>query len=146
LLDDYYNCKISDFGLSRVRDELGNMTSNVGFLVFMAPEVYRGENYSFAADVYSFGILLYELLTGQEANLKLDPLKYAYEVCNNSHRPEIPNLQIITPYQPLLQRSWSQNPEERPTFSEILKLLNDINSPKPNQIKQLNKDTNEYIT
>eukprot|EP01129_Flabellula_baltica_P011679 TRINITY_DN5164_c0_g1_i2.p1 TRINITY_DN5164_c0_g1~~TRINITY_DN5164_c0_g1_i2.p1 ORF type:complete len:521 (-),score=71.24 TRINITY_DN5164_c0_g1_i2:341-1903(-) len=38
LLDEHYTCKISDFGLSRVTVEVGNMTSNVGFVVCMAPE------------------------------------------------------------------------------------------------------------
>jgi len=43
LLDDHYGCKLSDFGLSRVKDELQKMTPNVGFLANTAPEVFRGE-------------------------------------------------------------------------------------------------------
>jgi serine/threonine protein kinase len=66
LLDDHYMTKLSDFGLSRHKDDLKKMTSNVGFLANIAPEVFKGEKYSEKADVFSFSIVLYELFTGKE--------------------------------------------------------------------------------
>ena len=66
LLDDSWNVKICDFGLSRykkrqIRENIGK----VGTPHWMAPEILRGEPYSEASDVYSFGVILWELVTGE---------------------------------------------------------------------------------
>ena len=54
---------LSDFGV-RIEDARGNMTKAAGTLLWMAPEVFRGDqNYTSAVDVYSFGIVLWELAT-----------------------------------------------------------------------------------
>ena len=62
-MDEHYEAKVSDFGLSRVKD-LGTMTSCVGTPQWMAPEVLQSKSrYSEKADVYSFGVVLFELIT-----------------------------------------------------------------------------------
>ena len=61
LLDHALNCKLADFGWTRVIDK--EMTSKIGTYQWMAPEVIRGYKYSEKADVFSFGIILWELAT-----------------------------------------------------------------------------------
>ncbi|EGC36807.1 hypothetical protein DICPUDRAFT_10036, partial [Dictyostelium purpureum] len=60
---DYRNCKskISDFGISKVKN--GSSTPRVGNVSHMAPEVYQSKPYTEASDVFSYGIILWELIT-----------------------------------------------------------------------------------
>lgn len=57
------DCKIADFGLSKMQD-LGEMTHSLGCLPYQSPEVFKGETYTKLADIYSFGCVLYELFSG----------------------------------------------------------------------------------
>ena len=73
LVDKNWNIKLADFGLSRIRDPSSRHALSkekarklrVGTPNWMAPEILRGEKYEEASDVYSFGIVLLELLTGK---------------------------------------------------------------------------------
>ena len=68
LIDEYWNVKICDFGLSRIRNTKKNKKNNnirVGTPHWMAPEILKGEKYEYESDVYSFGIILWKMLTGQ---------------------------------------------------------------------------------
>jgi len=122
LLDEHYHCKISDFGLSRLKIEGHQMTAHVGFLVCMAPEVYIGEEYSFQADVYSFGMVLYHIAVGKQPNGDLDLLKFAHMVAHEKYRPAIPS--TVPPlYKQLIDQCWQQVPDDRPQFSSLLELL-----------------------
>lgn len=58
------NAKISDYGISQFTTLYG-LTAQEGTPAYRAPEVVRRETYSFQADVFSFGITLYCLLTGR---------------------------------------------------------------------------------
>ncbi|RHY44082.1 hypothetical protein DYB38_007067 [Aphanomyces astaci] len=63
LLSDTWEAKLSDFGISRVTSLDDTMTSNVGTVAWIAPEVLTGGRYTEKADIYSFGVLLSELDT-----------------------------------------------------------------------------------
>jgi serine/threonine protein kinase len=157
LLDDHWTTKLGDFGLSRVKDDVNKMTSNVGFLANIAPEVFKGEKYSEKADVFSFGMILYELFTGREPHEGVDILKYANLVSHEDFRPPFPgdptlqaqaqekafiqgtqpfsfvdsagktnfhSLVIHPDWKQLIEDCWAQNPEKRPSFSEISSRVN----------------------
>src|SRR5687768_7743164 len=62
-VDKHFNVKVADFGESRDAGGLFTMTKGIGTYLWMAPEVVNQEEYSLAADVYSFGMVLWELVT-----------------------------------------------------------------------------------
>ena len=55
LLDESYNAKVADFGLSRLKAQERSMTGNCGTVQWMAPEILANEGYAEPADVYSYG-------------------------------------------------------------------------------------------
>lgn len=65
LLDDSYTAKVCDFGLSRLKAQERSMTGNCGTVQWMAPEVLANQRYAEPADVYSFGTIVWEMLTGE---------------------------------------------------------------------------------
>ncbi|CAI5711116.1 unnamed protein product [Peronospora destructor] len=80
LIDSHGTAKISDFGLSCVL-EIGSsfdLTAETGTYRWMAPEVIRHEPYSSKADVYSFGIVLWELLASDQSFRGLTPIQAAF--------------------------------------------------------------------
>ncbi|XP_049850484.1 stress-activated protein kinase alpha-like [Schistocerca gregaria] len=129
LLDANYATKISDFGLSRIRDEMNNMSVLVGFLGVMAPEVFKGEKYSEKADVFSFAMVLYEILTGREAcQLEGASLPaYANSVANQGYRPpwtdRVLQDESLASWRRLTEECWAQDPENRLSFYQILERI-----------------------
>ncbi|KAF0685919.1 Aste57867_22236 [Aphanomyces stellatus] len=63
LMSANWEAKLSDFGISRVTSQDDTMTSNIGTVAWIAPEVLTGGRYSEKADIYSFGVFLSELDT-----------------------------------------------------------------------------------
>ena len=57
--------KVADFGVARVKAQTGVMTAETGTYRWMAPEVIEHKPYDHKADVFSYGIVLWELLTGK---------------------------------------------------------------------------------
>ena len=65
LLDENYTIKISDFGLARLNNENNLMDTICGSPIYMAPEIMKYNKYDNKADIWSLGIIFYELLTGR---------------------------------------------------------------------------------
>lgn len=65
LLDDNLQVKIADFGVARLVDKDSIMTAETGTYRWMAPEVIEHKAYDSKADIFSFGIVLWELITGK---------------------------------------------------------------------------------
>jgi len=84
----------------------------------MSPEVIRHEPYSLAADVYSFGVLLWELWARQQPFFGMSPIQAAFGVARQGLRPHMPH---NTPplLGALISRCWHGNPEARPSFNDI---------------------------
>jgi serine/threonine protein kinase len=79
LMDDQV-VKVADFGVARVKDQSGVMTAETGTYRWMAPEVIEHLPYDHRADVFSFGIVLWELLTGKLPYEDMTPLQAAVAV------------------------------------------------------------------
>ncbi|TYH17475.1 hypothetical protein ES288_A05G194600v1 [Gossypium darwinii] len=127
LMDENGVVKIADFGVARVQAQPGVMTAETGTYRWMAPEVIEHKPYDHKADVFSFGVVLWEMLTGKLPYENLTPLQAAVGVVQKDLRPVIP--QYTRPkFVELLERCWQQDPSLRPEFSEITNLLEDLAS------------------
>lgn len=125
LMDENEVVKVADFGVARVKAQSGIMTAETGTYRWMAPEVIEHKPYDHKADVFSFGIVLWELLTGKLPYEYLTPLQAAVGVVQKGLRPTIPK-NSQPKLAELLERCWQQDPALRPDFSEIIEILQQI--------------------
>ena len=126
--NDAIQIKISDFGLTREIDLDELMTGKIGTSHWMAPEVLSSSKYSARADVYSFSILMYEVITREVPYRGKKQEEIRTQVLLNNLRPD---LKLIPPSCPgklltLMTLCWKQEAEKRPSFSSILDLLNGV--------------------
>ncbi|KAB2609781.1 hypothetical protein D8674_040163 [Pyrus ussuriensis x Pyrus communis] len=117
-------CKIGDLGLSKIKQRTLVSGGVRGTIPWMAPELLSGNNnlVTEKVDVYSFGIVMWELLTGEEPYGRLRSEEMIAGIIKGSLRPEIPSWCDPT-WRSLMERCWSSDPNTRPTFSEIAKDL-----------------------
>lgn len=125
LMDENEVVKVADFGVARVKAQSGVMTAETGTYRWMAPEVIEHKPYDHKADVFSFGIVMWELLTGKLPYEYLTPLQAAVGVVQKGLRPTIPK-NTHPKLAELLERCWQQDPALRPDFSEIIPILQQI--------------------
>jgi len=127
LLDEYFKVKICDFGLAKLLTNAqpdSSMTS-CGTPAWTAPEVLRNERYTESADVFSFGIVLWELVTREEPHHGVPPFQVVFAVGTQGIRPAIPSScppDVTT----LIEECWAESPDYRPNFAEIMKRLESI--------------------
>ncbi|KAJ6395643.1 hypothetical protein OIU77_020824 [Salix suchowensis] len=125
LMDENEVVKVADFGVARVKTQTGVMTAETGTYRWMAPEVIEHKPYDHKADVFSFGIVLWELLTGKIPYDYLTPLQAAVGVVQKGLRPTVPK-NTPTKLAELLEKCWQHDPARRPDFSEIIEILQRI--------------------
>uniref|UniRef100_A0A4W4GAF3 Mitogen-activated protein kinase kinase kinase n=1 Tax=Electrophorus electricus TaxID=8005 RepID=A0A4W4GAF3_ELEEL len=113
--------KITDFGLAREWHRTTKMSA-AGTYAWMAPEVIKLSLFSKSSDVWSFGVLLWELLTGEVPYREIDALAVAYGVAMNKLTLPVPST-CPEAFAQLLGECWSPNPHSRPSFGCILKRL-----------------------
>ncbi|KAK9076824.1 hypothetical protein SSX86_005158 [Deinandra increscens subsp. villosa] len=120
-------CKIGDLGLSKVKQHTLVSGGVRGTLPWMAPELLSGKNHmvSEKIDVYSFGIVMWELLTGDEPYGDMHCASIIGGIVNNSLRPTIPTW-CDPEWKALMGSCWSADPSERPSFSEISQKLRNM--------------------
>lgn len=118
LMDENNIVKIADFGVARIIETTGHMTAETGTYRWMAPEVIEHKPYDEKADVFSFAIVLWELLTCRIPYSEMTPLQAAVGVVQKGLRPDIP------PSTPpalglLMEACWAQEAAHRPSFRDL---------------------------
>ncbi|GLI63196.1 hypothetical protein VaNZ11_006095 [Volvox africanus] len=118
LMDENAIVKIADFGVARVIATSGDMTAETGTYRWMAPEVIEHKPYDEKADVFSFGIVLWELLTCKVPYTDMTPLQAAVGVVQKGLRPAIPP-NCPLPVAELMGTCWTGEPAQRPSFRDL---------------------------
>ncbi|KAG8367519.1 hypothetical protein BUALT_Bualt16G0080300 [Buddleja alternifolia] len=113
-------CKVGDLGLSKVKCQTLISGGVRGTLPWMAPELLNGSSslVSEKVDVFSFGIVMWELLTGDEPYADLHYGAIIGGIVSNTLRPPVPE-PCDPDWRALMERCWSAEPSERPNFTEI---------------------------
>ncbi|CAM0953185.1 unnamed protein product [Alopecurus aequalis] len=123
LVDKKYTVKVCDFGLSRLKaNTYLSSKSLAGTPEWMAPEVLRDEPSNEKSDVYSFAVILWELMTLQQPWCNLNPAQVVAAVGFKGRRLEIPkdlNPQVAA----LIESCWANEPWRRPSFANIMETL-----------------------
>eukprot|EP01103_Thecamoeba_quadrilineata_P011693 TRINITY_DN2839_c0_g3_i2.p1 TRINITY_DN2839_c0_g3~~TRINITY_DN2839_c0_g3_i2.p1 ORF type:complete len:477 (-),score=74.58 TRINITY_DN2839_c0_g3_i2:953-2209(-) len=133
LIDDieHLRVKVTDFGLSVIKSPGKSIRRVGGTRRYMSPEAMQKQRVDEKADVYSYGIVLWELYTRtlpyKEFNkLKDEDQKQAHSrIVVEGRRPEIP-ADMPTGLAQLITACWHKNPNERPNFDHVIHWLDDI--------------------
>ncbi|BBH08846.1 ACT-like protein tyrosine kinase family protein [Prunus dulcis] len=121
LMDTNNVVKVADFGVARFQNQEGVMTAETGTYRWMAPEVINHQPYDQKADVFSFAIVLWELVTAKVPYDTMTPLQAALGV-RQGLRPDLPSTGHPKLLE-LMQRCWDADPSNRPSFSDIIAQL-----------------------
>ena len=94
----------------------------------MAPEVIRSTHYSIKADVYSYGIIIWEMCTRTTPYSDMTQQQISYYVTVNKGRPDKSLIPAGTVPEliKLMELCWDDNPDNRPSFEQIIKYLKAI--------------------
>ncbi|XP_075757730.1 mitogen-activated protein kinase kinase kinase 12 [Pelodiscus sinensis] len=111
--------KISDFGTSKELSDKSTKMSFAGTVAWMAPEVIRNEPVSEKVDIWSFGVVLWELLTGEIPYKDVDSSAIIWGVGSNSLHLPVPS-GCPDGFKVLLRQCWNSKPRNRPSFRQIL--------------------------
>ena len=119
LLDSQLLPKISDFGISsNITNKKQTEHQDIGTAAIMAPELHRYEKFDQSVDVYSFGIILWEMLTHDVPFADKEPMQIVYCVSTKGERPPLPG-DVPIPLMKLINACWAEDPKIRPSFHEI---------------------------
>ena len=120
--------KLFDFGLAKILPpnisgkETFLLTTNTGSVRYMAPEIGRGEKYNLKADVFSFAMLLYEVLSLGKVWDGCSPTDIREKVHIRKHRPTI-SMFWPAPLRDLLKATWSDVPAARLGMKHVHTIL-----------------------
>ena len=128
LIDELLHPKICNFEIPNLVDHLKfdpfthSQSGFVGSPIYTAPEILIDGKYSKSSDVYAFALVIYEIITLEKPFESEKMFEILLNVATKKMRPEISG-DIPPAYRDLIERCWSQQPENRPTFDDIVNEL-----------------------
>ncbi|KAM8717177.1 hypothetical protein ACLKA7_003960 [Drosophila subpalustris] len=123
LFENYHSLKLCDFGTGK--KIMSNNTANTGTANYMAPEVAKGVEYDAKCDVYSFGIIFWEIMSRMKPFYHLGDiasLALQGKVTNEKARPNLDDIKNYTNsnhIKPIIEKCWHPEPKERPTMKGL---------------------------
>ncbi|XXG55461.1 hypothetical protein AAC387_Pa03g3126 [Persea americana] len=137
LVDRNWVVKVCDFGLSRMKhNTFLSSRSTAGTAEWMAPEVLRNEPSDEKCDVYSFGIILWELSTLQQPWGGMNPMQVVGAVGFQHRRLDIPD-GMDPVIADIIRKCWQTDPKQRPSFAEIMAALKPLQKHTAAQVPRL---------
>ncbi|KAG6466873.1 hypothetical protein ZIOFF_075314 [Zingiber officinale] len=137
LLDYGGQLKVAGFGMmnllkvspDKVKLDNGKVQID-NFSLYTAPEIYRDEVFDASVDVFSFGLILFEMIEGAPAFHPKSPEEATKMICLDRLRPPLKNKSKSYPQdvKELIEECWNPEPVIRPTFSEIIIRLDKVYS------------------
>jgi len=123
LVNSDWTVKIADFGFSRIKAANQTMTQ-CGTVAWTAPEIFDGSHYTEKADIYSYAVVLWELIFRKKPWAGKHSMKVIQTV-ETGGRLSIVNMPPDTPPKiiNLMKSCWEQVPDKRPSFAEIIQQL-----------------------
>ncbi|XP_073024629.1 serine/threonine-protein kinase EDR1 isoform X1 [Primulina eburnea] len=119
LVDNNWNVKVCDFGLSRLKhNTFLSSKSTAGTPEWMAPEILRNEPSNEKCDVYSFGVILWELATLKLPWNEMNPIQVVGAVGFQNRRLEIPK-EVDPLVTRIICECWQTEPNLRPSFAQL---------------------------
>ncbi len=128
LIDKSGRVKLVDFGLASVRgmDRLTKTGYMIGTIGYVSPEQVKAEKADHRSDIFSFGIVLYEMLTGRQPFRKNSEAATLHAIVNENPEPIARYMaDIPEDIQHILDRALQKDPEKR--YQHIDELLDDLN-------------------
>ncbi|KAJ0266748.1 hypothetical protein HA466_0006930 [Hirschfeldia incana] len=122
LIDEDFQLKIADFGIACEEEYCDMLADDPGTYRWMAPEMIKRKPHGRKADVYSFGLLLWEMVAGATPYEDMNPIQAAFAVVDKNLRPTIPE-DCPAAMKALIERCWSVAPDKRPDFWQVVKVL-----------------------
>ncbi|XP_077229304.1 serine/threonine/tyrosine-protein kinase HT1-like [Tasmannia lanceolata] len=127
LFDEGFCLKVADFGIACEEAYCDSLAEDPGTFRWMAPEMIKHKPYGRKVDVYSFGLVLWEMVTGTIPYEEMTPIQAAFAVVNKNLRPVIP-ADCPAALRALIEQCWALHPEKRPEFWQIVKVLEQFES------------------
>ncbi|CAA7399197.1 unnamed protein product [Spirodela intermedia] len=123
LVDKDWNVKVCDFGLSRLKhNTFLSSKSTAGTPEWMAPEVLCNEPSNEKCDVYSFGVILWELATLMMPWRGMNPMQVVGAVGFQNRRLDIPR-EVDPLVARIIRECWQTDPSLRPSFAQLMTAL-----------------------
>lgn len=146
LLDENLKVKISDFGLSRLKNifTVSENKGRIGTSHWMPPEIMKANKYVESADVYSYGMILWEMMTGEIPYYGLTPNQIIGLVSDCKKIIEVPKEGHVA-LKKLIKNCLIYDSERRPSFDHIIKYLGEVMLKEQNH-DFISDEIIEYIT
>lgn len=122
-----FHMKIADFGIACEEAYCDSLADDPGTYRWMAPEMIKHKSYGRKVDVYSFGLILWEMVAGTIPYEDMAPIQAAFAVVNKNLRPVIP-VDCPPAMRALIEQCWSLHPDKRPEFWQVVKVLEQFKS------------------
>lgn len=131
LVGEHHDVKVADFGLARVLEEgTYNASEHAQFPIkWTAPEAVARRKFSIKSDVWSFGVLLYEVIThGRVPYPGVDNSEVLGRLETGYRMPKPANTRVNCPNElyEIMLKCWHQNPHQRPTFEYLQSMFDDF--------------------
>ncbi|RGB41310.1 kinase-like domain-containing protein [Rhizophagus diaphanus] len=125
--DKFPYVSIGDLGISKSATESTDDNENYGIIPYMAPEIFRGQKYTKASDIYSFGMIMWEFMTGRRPFWdKVHDTELIIEIYKGSRPPIVTN--APEDYVDLMKECWHSDPNKRPTALYVFEVICNIYS------------------